>query len=87
MATPNEQVVREHIERQEGHKDDALALALLLIALLDESEPQVRIIIEFTVTSHAPIVSCHCALPSMALVIVMNYLARCQGCCGCARWP
>lgn len=46
MATPNEQAVREQIERQEGHKDDALALALLLIALLDESEPQVRIIIE-----------------------------------------
>lgn len=46
MPTPNEQLVSEHIERQQGYVDDALALAALLIALLDESEPQVRIIIE-----------------------------------------
>lgn len=46
MPTANEQLVSERIARQESHTDDALALAALLIALLDESEPQVRVIIE-----------------------------------------
>lgn len=46
MPTPNEQLVNERIEQQQGHTDDALALAALLIALLDESEPQLRLVIE-----------------------------------------
>lgn len=45
MATPNEQLVQQRIERQQSHVDDVTALTLLLIALLDESEPQVQAII------------------------------------------
>lgn len=46
MATRNEQIVQERIEQQKGRTDDALAAAALLIALLDSSEPLVRVIIE-----------------------------------------
>lgn len=46
MATRNELIVQDRIEQQQGRVDDALAAAALLIALLDSSEPLVRVIIE-----------------------------------------
>ncbi|MCC6425634.1 MAG: hypothetical protein IT435_02315 [Phycisphaerales bacterium] len=46
MPTPFEQLVAARIEDQKSRTDDVLALAALLIALLDESEPAVQVIIE-----------------------------------------
>jgi len=46
LATRNELIVQDRIEQQQGRVDDALAAAALLIALLDESEPLIRVIIE-----------------------------------------
>lgn len=51
MPTPNEQLVMARIEDQESRTDDVLALAALLIALLDASEPQVQVVIERYLTT------------------------------------
>jgi SPP1 gp7 family putative phage head morphogenesis protein len=46
MPTPNQQLVDEQIQRQEDEKASAAAIALTAIALMDDSEPQLRVILE-----------------------------------------
>lgn len=46
MPTPLEQVVDEQIQRQEDEKSRAAEIALAMIALLDQSEPQLRVVLE-----------------------------------------
>lgn len=46
MPTPLEQIVNEQIQRQEDEKSRAAEIALAMIALLDQSEPQLRVVLE-----------------------------------------
>ncbi len=46
MATQNQQLVDSQVERQEAEKAKAAAIALAIVALLDESEPELRLILE-----------------------------------------
>lgn len=46
MATQNQQLVDSQIQRQEEEKSRAAEIAAIVIALLDDSEPQLRLILE-----------------------------------------
>lgn len=46
MATPNQQLVDAQLQRQEEEKSRAAEIAAIVIALLDDSEPQLRVILE-----------------------------------------